>query len=206
VRVIPHGAFDYLTQLPEERPLPAELAAVERPVVLFFGLVRPYKGVDVLLRAFPRVHRETGARLVLVGDGPEREDLIARAAAVGVAERIGVTGWQEDARDYLSAIDVFVLPSRFEGFPQAVVEAMLAERPVVASDVGSVADAVVDGETGFLVAPGDVKELHERVAQLLGDRSLRDRMGANGRELVLERFTWQACADRCLDSYAELVP
>src|SRR5437764_512996 len=116
------------------------------------GALAAQKGLDVLVDTLPSV---PGAFALLVGDGPEKSALLERAAAAGVADRLTVTSWRDDARDYLGALDVFVLPSRFEGFPQAVVEAMLAERAVVASDVGSVSDAVVHGETGLLVPPDD---------------------------------------------------
>jgi glycosyltransferase involved in cell wall biosynthesis len=84
------------------------------------------------------------------------------------------------------------------------LEAMSSGTPVVASRIGGLAEVVADGETGFLVEPGDVAALGDRLALLLGDRRLAARLGANARDLVLQRFTWRACAERCLDAYQAL--
>ena len=86
-----------------------------------------------------------------------------------------------------------------------VLEAMASGTPVVCSRLGGLVEVVEDGVTGFLVEPGNVDELRERLAQVLGDRGLAGRLGRNAREVALARFTWQACAARCLDAYAELV-
>ncbi len=87
----------------------------------------------------------------------------------------------------------------------SVLEAMASGTPVVASRLDALPEVVRDGETGFLVTPGDVDELRHRVAQLLGDRALAARMGQRGREVVLEQFTWDRCARRCLAAYDELL-
>jgi len=87
----------------------------------------------------------------------------------------------------------------------AVLEAMASGTPVVCSRLGGLPEVVRDNETGFLVTPGDVDELHDRIATVLGSPALADRMGRAARELVLERFTWQACAARCLIEYDKLL-
>jgi alpha-maltose-1-phosphate synthase len=87
----------------------------------------------------------------------------------------------------------------------SVLEAMASATPVVASRIGGVPEVVVDGETGFLVDPGDVDALHDRIATLLSDRGLARRLGDNGRATVTAQFTWEACARRCLTAYRELV-
>src|SRR5207302_6028335 len=107
------------------------------------------------------------AALVLVGDGPERRSLAALAGDLGLDDRVLFAGWQTQPRRYLTTVDVFALPSRFEGFPLAVVEAMLAELPVVASAVGSVPEAVREGETGLLVPPDDPARLAAALRRLL---------------------------------------
>jgi alpha-maltose-1-phosphate synthase len=83
---------------------------------------------------------------------------------------------------------------------------MASGTPVVASRIGGLPEVVEDGVTGFLVEPGDVGVLRARLAEVLADRRLAERLGRNGRERVLERFTWEACAERCLAAYSELVP
>ncbi|HEX4805839.1 MAG TPA: glycosyltransferase [Conexibacter sp.] len=180
-------------------PLPRTLAG---PVVGSLGRLTDQKGYDALVRALPALPEAT---LVLVGDGPERGALEALAAELGVAERLLVTGWTADARRWLPTFDAFALPSLWEGMPLVILEAMHAGLPVVASDVGSVAEAVADGETGFVVAPGDEAALRERLGRLLRDPALRARMGARARAVAAERFTAAAMARRYEAVYADVL-
>jgi glycosyltransferase involved in cell wall biosynthesis len=193
VRTIHHGVPDVPLQ-PVERPSAAF-------VVGSIGRLDRQKGLDVLVDALPTM---PGAFALVVGDGPERDDLVRRAEAANVADRLRLVGWKENARDFLTALDVFVLPSRFEGFPQVVVEAMLAERPVVASEVGSVADAVVHGETGMLVPPDDPAALVEAVQLLKKDAKLRAEMGARARARALNNFSLERMARAYEALYAEV--
>lgn len=164
---------------PMQRPRPGLLVGA-------IGRLEAQKGFDVLVRAFSGIDDAT---LLLIGEGSERAGLEQLARALRVDERIAWTGWSEEPRAYLPAMDVFVLPSRFEGFPLVVLEALLARAAVVATDVGSVAEAVRDGETGLLVPPDDPVALATAIRRLLHDEALRLELGENGRRLVLERFT-----------------
>jgi len=159
---------------------------VARPIVGAIGRLEPQKGFDVLLRALLAIPEATG---VIVGDGGERHALREIAARGGVADRVVWIDWTADARSYLPLFDVFALPSRFEGFPLALLEALLAERAVVAADVGDVAEAVLHEETGLLVRPDDADALAVAIRRLLSDDALRRRLGKSGRDLVLTRFT-----------------
>ena len=168
--------------------LEAEPMARRRPgpIIGTLGRLDPQKGFDLLIRALPLV---PDATVVIVGDGPERAGLERLARELGVTDRVLITGWSEQARAYLGSFDIFVLPSRFEGFPLSIVEAMLARLPVVATDVGSIAEAVLDGETGFLVPAEDVDALAGALQRLLADPELRRRLGESGRARALDRFT-----------------
>jgi glycosyltransferase involved in cell wall biosynthesis len=183
-----------------------ELGAAPRPrpgpLVGAIGRLEPQKGYDVLVRALARVEDAT---LVLVGDGGERAALEQLAARIGVADRVVWAGWSDEARTYLGTFDVFAFPSRFEGFPLAVLEALLARRAVVASDVGSTAEAVRDGETGLLVPPEDPAALAGAIEKLLADEPLRHRLGEQGRGLVLERFTAEHMTRAFESLYDELL-
>jgi glycosyltransferase involved in cell wall biosynthesis len=149
------------------------------------------KGLDVLLDAATSLADTT---LLLVGEGPERATLGAQAARLGIASRVRFLPWSDNAREIFDEIDIFVLPSRNEGFPLAIVEAMLAARPVVATDVGSVREAVEHGKTGLVVAVDDVLALREGIARLARDPDLRQQMGEAGRTRALGRFTAAAMA------------
>lgn len=199
---LPAGAVRGVANgVPAALPAPADRLAAG-PTIGSLGRLTDQKGFDALVRALPAL---PGATLVLVGDGPERAPLEALARELGVAERLVVTGWIPDARRYLPTFDVFALPSLWEGMPLSILEAMHAGVPVVANDVGSVAEAVADGETGFVVVPGDEAALHERLARLLGDEQLRRQLGERGRTLAAERFTAEAMARRYEALYADVL-
>ena len=196
------------------RPEPAE----SRAGVLFVGRLTPHKGVDRLLRALP-----AGTSLTVAGTTghdrrrpdrhyPEHLATLARDRDVHFRYAVG----ESDLPRLHRRAAVFVLPSVEETcygrrvaiselLGLSVLEAMASGTPVVASRTGGVPEVVVDGETGFLVPPGDVDALRDRLAALLADRRLARRMGDAGRSAVLDRFTWAACAERCLAAYREVV-
>jgi glycosyltransferase involved in cell wall biosynthesis len=163
------------------------------PVIGSLGRLTDQKGYDLLVRALPDL---PGATLVLVGDGPERAALEGLAVELGVGERLLITGWRSDGRAYLPMFDIFALPSRWEGMPLGILEAMHAGLPVLATDVGSVAEAVSDGDSGFVVAPEDADAVRERLQRLIADRDLRERMGEHGRTLAVAGFTDAVMARR----------
>jgi glycosyltransferase involved in cell wall biosynthesis len=189
----------------------------DRDGVLFVGRLTPHKGVDRLLRALP-----AGARLRVAGSGghdprpPERDyPLLLRRLADGRDVSFLGPVSEEALPGLYRRAAVLALPSVdrtcygrevrvSELLGLAAVEAMACGTPVVASRTGGLAEVVADGETGFLVAPGDEEALGDRLALLLSDRRLAARLGANARDLVLERFTWRACAERCLEAYRTL--
>jgi glycosyltransferase involved in cell wall biosynthesis len=146
--------------------------------------------MDVFLEACHRVQEALPqARWLCVGDGPERAALERRAAGYSPPLQIVWAGWREDVPRLLAALDVFVLASRAEAFPLVVLEAMAAARPVVATDVGGVREAVVHGETGLLVPPEDPEALADAVLDLLGDVNKRRALGQAGRAWVKREFT-----------------
>jgi glycosyltransferase involved in cell wall biosynthesis len=172
------------------------------PVIGSVGRLTDQKGYDLLLRALPGL---TPARLVLVGDGPRRPALEALAVELGVAERLQITGWVDDAPARLGDFDVFALPSRWEGMPLGILEAMHAGLPVVACDVGSVSEVVKEGQTGYVVQAEDVASLQNRLAELLADVALRERMGECARGLAKACFTDVLMARRYEAIYGSMV-
>ena len=144
------------------------------------------KGLDVLLRALPGLHE---VDLLVYGDGPARRALTSLAEELAVADRVSFLGWRDDALDEAARqADAFVLPSRLEAFPLTVLEAMSRGLPVVATDVGSTREAVVQDVTGMLVPPDDVDGL-ARAIRCLRDPDRRRRLAAAGHELVSTRFS-----------------
>jgi glycosyltransferase involved in cell wall biosynthesis len=148
------------------------------------------KGHIHLLEAMMRVHRQhPGTRALLVGDGPLRPPMEAKARELSLSETVTFTGIRRDVAEILALLDIFVLPSLWEGLPVAVLEAMAAGLPVVATRVGGVPEVVIDGVTGLLVPPRNPDALSEAILRLLQDPDLRHRMGQAGRERVRERFS-----------------
>lgn len=158
-------------------------------VLLALASLVPRKGIDVLIDACAELARREIACVCLVaGDGVERERLEQRARTLGLAARVRFLGNRSDVGDLLAACDVFVLPARREGLGVSALEAMAAARPVVASAVGGLVDAVVEGETGLLVPPDDSRALSSALERLTRDASLRARLGNSGPARIAAGF------------------
>ena len=144
------------------------------------------KQPDALLRFAARV--ELPVSIEFFGGGPGLDGFVELAKELRVEEKVTFHGHVPDCAERLRHCDVFALISDWEGFPMATVEAMAAGLPVVVSDVGGAGEAVIDGETGFLIPRGNEEMLFEKLSLLAVDRELRRRMGRAARELFLERF------------------
>jgi glycosyltransferase involved in cell wall biosynthesis len=127
-------------------------------------------------------------RFLCVGDGDLLQDLKDRARVLGVEDRVSWLGFRTDIDELLGSCDLVVLPSLYEGFPLALIEAMAAGKPVVATDIGGTRELVVDGVTGLLVPPAAPRELAEAVKKVLGDRALADRLREAGRARAEQHF------------------
>lgn len=160
-------------------------------VVGSLGRLDAVKGYDLLIRALARL---PGVQAVVVGEGAARPALEALARELGVVDRIALPGWSDQPSATLPTFDVFCLPSRSEGFPLSIVEAMLAELPVVATRVGSVAELVADGSSGLVVERDDLDGLVDALARLRDDAPLRSRFGVAGRKRALASFTVEQMA------------
>lgn len=166
------------------------------------GRLDAMKGHDILIRAIAQLE---GVRVVILGEGGQRVALEKLATELGVKERVFLPGWVDNPRAHLPEFDIFAMPSRSEGFPLAVVEAMLASLPVVATRVGSVAEAVKNGETGFVVDKDDVDGFSNALRRLRDDTVLRDRLGKRGREIAQRNFTVEQMVKRYENLWRELV-
>jgi glycosyltransferase involved in cell wall biosynthesis len=181
-----------------ERPTPAEAiaarAALELPadaVVLgTLGRLTEQKGQSVLLHAVAELARQhPNVVLFLAGAGPLRADLESEAALLGIADRVRFLGLRRDRNTLYAAMDMFVLPSHWEGLSLALVEAMGAGRPVVATAVGGNPEVVADGTTGLLVPPGDSGTLARAIGSLIGDPATRAALGQAAAAEARARFS-----------------
>jgi len=176
-------------------------------IVLCVGRLIPEKGVVDFVEAAERVCRtRRDTVFLLAGSGPLLEDLRAKVAAAGVADRIKILGWRSDIQDLVKASDLFVLPSYYmEGLPVSLLEAMACGKAIVTTHHKGCEDAVVDGVTGLLVPVKQPAVLAERMVGLLNDPALRERMGKAGRERVEQVFELADCTREVVDTLERAV-
>lgn len=161
------------------------------PVIGSVANISPKKGYGYLIEAFSKVVHEIPLFCIIVGadDHGMQKELNDRAGVLGVADRIRFAGFQENVYPFIAAMDIFVLASVDEGFGLVLLEAMALAKPVVATEVHGPPEIVRHGVTGFLVPPSDSSALAEKIALLIRDHSMREKMGAAGRQRVEERFS-----------------
>jgi len=209
VRVIPHGAFDYLTKLPEEKPLPAELEGAEGPVILSFGLLRPYKGVENLIEACGRIARSAPAaeaELWIVGNPRMDVEPLRRQAAEAGARVRFVTRFVDEAE--IPAIfrraDLVALPYLDAEHSGVLYTGLAFGKPLVLSAVGGFPEVAATG-AARLVPPGDTDSLATALEELVGDAPARAELAAAATRAAAGPFSWEQSARLHLDLYRELV-
>jgi len=186
------------TELPSGRPIQFQ----GEPVIGTVARLHNDKGNDTLIQALPRVlDHLPNARLVLVGEGPERSHLESLARSLGVSGRVELLGSRTDIPDLLASFDMFALPSRREGLPNALLEAMVGRLPVITTGVGGVPEVIEDGVNGLLVQPESHDELATKIVELWADCDLRRRLGDAARQTAISRY---GGLDRELSAYEAL--
>lgn len=186
--------------LDAERFAPRLTRAARRRVIVVANL-RAEKGHDVLIDAAPEIlRRYPDASFEFVGGGIERAALVARARDRGVLERITFAGHCDDVADRLAAAHLFVLPSRSEAFPNAVLEAMAAGLPVIASGVGGIRELIEHEQTGLLIAPGDPRSLAAQISRVMADEALANRLSVAARADARTRYSF----DRMVAAFDQL--
>jgi phosphatidyl-myo-inositol dimannoside synthase len=202
---VPVEIIPYAVEMPEHRAAPREHEAT----ILYVGRLVERKGVAYLIDAIASV---TGARVVIIGDGPDRPALEARATERGVTDRVEFRGWVTPGdldRAYRSAT-VFALPAVVdargdtEGLGMVLLEAMSYHVPVVTTALGGITDIVEHGKTGVIVPPNDATALAAALRQLIADRALVARLGEAAERLIEERFSWPHIIDQFAHLYDEL--
>ncbi len=176
------------------------------PVVGTVAVFRLQKRLQDWLQAAKLLaERRPEMHFLLVGDGPQREELVSLAAALGLEGRVHFPGLQEDVRPYLAAMDVYLMSSLFEGLPLALLEAMAMRCAVVATAVGGIPEVIREGENGFLVQPQQPEVLARKVEEVLASPELRGRVGETGRRTVQERFSMQRMVQDLESTYLSVL-
>jgi glycosyltransferase involved in cell wall biosynthesis len=194
-----------IDQLRNELKIPKE-----EPISGTIGNISPNKGHEYLIQSIASiVEHYPNARLVIVGSPLESQDqyyksLQNQASKLNIEENVIFAGYREDVASLLSIFDVFAFPSLNEASPQAILEAMAMEVPVVATDVGGVPELIVDRESGILVPPKSPSLLSKMILELLEDNSFREQLGRNARKRVESRFSIERCANNFKQAYHSL--
>lgn len=180
-----------------------KLAIDDKIIIGYAGRLYPAKGLIYLFSAVKKIQdKHSDIAILIVGDGTQRKELetIARDLKVKTI----FTGWQSDLPLYYSLMDIFVLPSLFEGLPNVILEAMAMKKAVVATKVGGIPDVASDGENGFLVPARDVPQLAFALEKLIEDDTLRGKMGVMNRQKVKACFLWSKTAEKVEKVYREI--
>ncbi len=190
-----------------EHDVRAELGiAADAPVIASVGILRPQKAYEVLIHAIALVaHKQPDVRLLIVGDGPERERLGRLVSELDLREQVSILGMRADVPDILRAVDVAACSSNFEGSPLSVMEYMDMSLPIAATSVGGIPDLIESGVHGLLVPPGDPSGLAGALEQLLGDRAQARAMGERARTRRRAEFDLGVVIARIEELYCELL-
>lgn len=204
-----HNGIDCRQPLPDGAPARAAWGFPDQAIVIgTVGQLIARKRVDDLIRAVARLRCTEPARdvrIVIVGEGREGEPLAGLAASLGIADRVLFTGFDPKPLRLVAAMDIFVLCSASEGLPRVILEAMLLERPVIASSIVGSRELVADGDTGFLYPCGDVGALADRLSCLIDNTPLRRQLGAVGATRVREHFSIESYVGGVEKALAEVL-
>lgn len=204
VRVVHNGI-----EPSSDRHIDASMANLHRvgPTICALTQLRPGKGIETLIDATPSVlERHPHIQVAIWGEGSELKELRARAARIGVAQAVRFLGTSKAPLSVLRATEIFVHPSLAEAFPYVILEAMSTATPTIASDVGGIAEALVDGETGILLPAGDSHALASALNDLLENPERRTAMGLAAQRRVEQLFTRTSMIDGLTAVYGEVLP
>jgi len=210
VVVVPSG-IDHAYFDPERYDVKREAAVLREElnisdsiVIGYVGRLIPAKGLTYLISAMHQIQSEhSNIYLVIVGDGPERMNLERMTKSLKM--KVTFTGWQAETLPYYALMDIFVLPSFFEGLPNVILEAMAMEKPIVATDTGGIPDLIVNGKNGFLVPTRNSASISLNVKKLIESDELRRNMGRLNRETVIKKFSWKEIISKIESVYTSMI-
>lgn len=216
IEFIPNGVDpDKLIPTKKQSQMKKLLKIKNKKVLLSIGGLVARKGQDTIIKALPGVmKKEPNIVYLVVGKGQEKENLVRLTKKLKIEEKVKFIDdiSDRDLANYYNLCDIFLLMSKtikeksgIEGFGIVYIEASFLGKPVIGGKSGGTADAIEDGKTGFLIEPNNVNELERKIILLLKNKSLRDKLGKNGRKRVLNGFLWKHNVDKLTRLYKELI-
>ncbi len=206
IEVIPNFICPTHYQRDEDSPLRKELAPNGEKLLVhvsnFRAVKRPVDCVEILARV---LNKGAAAKLIMVGDGPERSSIAYRAEQLNITEQVNFVGKRANISDYLAVADVFLLPSEEESFGLAALEAQACEVPVVATRVGGIPEVITDGETGFLSDIGDLEKMSDDTLKILSDETLARKFGASARAQAIARYDANTIISQYIAFYEKII-
>ncbi len=206
IEVIPNFICAEHYRRSPESPLRDQLAPGGEKLLVHVSNFRPVKRPLDCIEIMEKVKKKGGkARLIMVGDGPERAACLHRAKQLNVENETVFVGKQANIADYLGIADVFLLPSELESFGLAALEAAACEVPVVATRIGGIPEVVNEGESGFLSEVGDTEKMSDDVVKLLNDEEMRRVFGTRARELAVTRYSTELVIPQYIKFYEQVL-
>jgi glycosyltransferase involved in cell wall biosynthesis len=184
--------------------LKSTLGIGEEKIILYTGRLSQEKGVDFLIRAYTTLPVSVLARLFILGDGPDSQRLLDLIEQLHLGDRVVMVPGVEDVLSFLQISDIFVMPSRFEGLSNSILEAMACGIPVIATRVTGNVDLIEDGVNGLLVSPDDVTDLAGALVNILANPEKGENLGRRAREMVQNNYNLNAMVERYSNLYESL--
>ncbi len=205
IKAIPNFIDPSYYKRRENEQLRARLAPNGEKLIVHISNFRPVKRITDCVRIFAALQGKVKARLVMVGDGPERAQGEWLARQMGISKNVSFVGKQPGIVDYLSVADLLLLTSETESFGLSALEAMACEVPVIASNVGGIPEVVADGESGYLAEVGDIETMAKYASKILSSDNLQRKMGQFGRHLAVEKFSTEKIIPMYLEYYDQMI-
>jgi glycosyltransferase involved in cell wall biosynthesis len=201
-----HNGVDLtrLKQIEGKSQLRKELGIVDKKTIIYTGRLSPEKGVDFLIRSFSQLNGGTDCQLIIVADGPGRENIIRLLDQYQLSKSVILIPEVDEVARYLNAADLFVLPSRFEGLSNSLLEAMACGLPVISTRVGGSIDIIEDGINGLFVDIDNEEQLTRAMSKVFNDSLLAITLGGNARKTIEASYDLNKIADKYLELYKEL--
>ena len=181
-----------------------KLSIEDKKTIIYTGRLSHEKGVDFLIHSFSKLDVRAGCQLLIIADGPERQDIIRIIDHYQLSESVVMINEVDDIASYLNAADLFVLPSRFEGLSNSLLEAMACGLPVISTRVGGSIDIIEDGISGLLIEVDSKDQLTQAISKVLNDPLLATALGKNAREKIVDRFDLNVVTQQYLVLYKKL--